>query len=77
MKLDEEVKTISYEAKVLLAKATEILIYELTLRCWALMQPRKCKRVIMPIDLRTAASSDMMFDFLIDILPRDEACNKL
>jgi hypothetical protein len=80
MKLDDEVNTISYEAKALLAKATEILICELTIRCWALMRiqtkTRKNKRVIMPNDLSMAASGDPIFDFLIDILPRDEVCSK-
>ena len=72
MKLDNEVNTISYEAKVLLAKATEILICELTIRSWVQMQTRKNKRVIMPVDLWMAASGDSMFDFLIDILPPEK-----
>lgn len=61
---------MSTEAPTLFAKATEIFIEELTTRAWnhALAMKRK---VILKEDVSAAASRSEMFDFLIDILPRE------
>ncbi|XP_050552298.1 nuclear transcription factor Y subunit gamma [Spodoptera frugiperda] len=71
MKLDEEVKMISAEAPVLFAKAAEIFIHELTLRAWAHTEDNK-RRTLQRNDIAMAISKCDQFDFLIDIVPRQE-----
>ncbi|CAH2057105.1 unnamed protein product, partial [Iphiclides podalirius] len=71
MKLDEEVKMISAEAPVLFAKAAEIFIHELTLRAWAHTEDNK-RRTLQRNDIAMAISKSDQFDFLIDIVPRNE-----
>lgn len=62
---------ISAEAPVLLAKAAEIIIEELTLRSWVHTQENR-RKTIQKSDIAMAVSHCEMFDFLIDIVPRDE-----
>lgn len=63
---------ISAEAPVVFAKACEIFILELTLRAW--MHTDECKRrTLQRNDVAVAISRADMYDFLIDIVPRDEA----
>jgi nuclear transcription factor Y gamma len=71
MKLDEDVKMISAEAPVLFAKAAEIFITELTLRAWIHAEDNK-RRTLQRNDIATAISKYDQFDFLIDIVPRDD-----
>lgn len=71
MKLDEEVKMISAEAPVLFAKAAEIFIHELTLRAWSHTEDNK-RRTLQRNDIAMAISKSDQFDFLIDIVPRNE-----
>uniref|UniRef100_A0A336M2B6 Nuclear transcription factor Y subunit gamma n=1 Tax=Culicoides sonorensis TaxID=179676 RepID=A0A336M2B6_CULSO len=71
MKLDEEVKMISAEAPLLFAKACEIFIHELTLRAWLHTDDNK-RRTLQRNDIAMAISKYDQFDFLIDIVPRDE-----
>ncbi|XP_038218502.1 nuclear transcription factor Y subunit gamma [Zerene cesonia] len=71
MKLDEEVKMISAEAPVLFAKAAEIFIHELTLRAWSHTEDNK-RRTLQRNDIAMAISRSDQFDFLIDIVPRQE-----
>lgn len=71
MKLDEDVKMISAEAPLLFAKATEIFIHELTLRAWLHTEDNK-RRTLQRNDIAMAISKYDQFDFLIDIVPRDE-----
>uniref|UniRef100_A0A0A9XAJ5 Nuclear transcription factor Y subunit gamma n=1 Tax=Lygus hesperus TaxID=30085 RepID=A0A0A9XAJ5_LYGHE len=72
MKLDEEVKMISGEAPVLFAKAAELFIQELTLRSWVHTEDNK-RRTLQRNDIAMAVTKYDQFDFLIDIVPRDEA----
>ncbi|BET02886.1 Nuclear transcription factor Y [Nesidiocoris tenuis] len=72
MKLDEDVKMISGEAPVLFAKAAELFIQELTLRAWIHTEDNK-RRTLQRNDIAMAVSKFDQFDFLIDIVPRDEA----
>ncbi|VEL43493.1 unnamed protein product [Protopolystoma xenopodis] len=76
MKLDDDVKAmmISAEAPILFAKAAELFIRELTLRAW-LHTERNRRRTLQRNDVAMAVSdSDTdQFDFLIDIVPREEA----
>eukprot|EP00916_Digyalum_oweni_P014550 GHVL01023821.1.p1 GENE.GHVL01023821.1~~GHVL01023821.1.p1 ORF type:complete len:271 (-),score=51.89 GHVL01023821.1:477-1289(-) len=74
MKADEDVKQhqmISAEAPVLFAKACELFILELTHRSWVHTEENK-RRTLQRADLAQAVSKTDLFDFLIDIVPRDE-----
>jgi len=71
MKLDGDVKMISAEAPMLFAKAAEIFIHELTLRAWVHTEDNK-RRTLQRNDIAMAVTKYDQFDFLIDIVPRDE-----
>ncbi|XP_058063481.1 nuclear transcription factor Y subunit gamma [Anopheles bellator] len=71
MKLDEDVKMISSDAPLLFAKAIEIFIHELTLRAWLHTEHNK-RRTLQRSDIAMAISKYDQFDFLIDIVPRDD-----
>ncbi|KAI0978391.1 hypothetical protein GJ496_008976 [Pomphorhynchus laevis] len=71
MKLDENVKMISAEAPIMLSKAADLFIQELTLRAWHHTINGK-RRTLQRSDICTAAAQNEQFDFLIDILPREE-----
>lgn len=71
MKSDEDVRMISAEAPVLFAKACEMFILELTLRAWAQTEEAK-RRTLQRSDISAAIQKTDIFDFLIDIVPRDE-----
>lgn len=71
MKLDEDVKMISAEAPLLFAKAAEIFIHELTLRSWLHTEDNK-RRTLQRNDIAMAIAKYDQFDFLIDIVPREE-----
>ncbi|NP_001129664.1 nuclear transcription factor Y, gamma isoform X2 [Nasonia vitripennis] len=71
MKLDEDVKMISAEAPMLFSKAAEIFIHELTLRAWVHTEDNK-RRTLQRNDIAMAITKYDQFDFLIDIVPRDE-----
>ncbi|TPX36546.1 hypothetical protein SmJEL517_g01307 [Synchytrium microbalum] len=72
MKSDDDVKSlmISAEAPILFARACEIFIEELTLRAWMHAEENK-RRTLQKSDIQTAVSKSDMYDFLIDIVPRD------
>ena len=72
MKLDEDnVKMISADAPVVLAKACEIFILELTLKAWTHTEANR-RRTLQRNDISKAAAKSDMYDFLIDIVPRDD-----
>lgn len=71
MKSDEDVRMISAEAPVLFAKACEMFILELTHRAWAQTEEAK-RRTLQRSDISAAIQKTDIFDFLIDIVPRDE-----
>lgn len=71
MKLDENAKMIAAEAPLLFAKACEIFIQELTLRAWIHTEDNK-RRTLQRSDIATAISRYDQFDFLIDIVPRED-----
>jgi hypothetical protein len=62
---------ISAEAPALLAKACEIFILELTMRSWYHTEENK-RRTLQRSDVAMAIGKSEMYDFLIDIVPRDE-----
>lgn len=72
MKLDDNVKMISAEAPMLFSKAAEIFINELTLRAWIHTEDNR-RRTLQRNDIAMAITKYDQFDFLIDIVPREEA----
>jgi len=71
MKSDEDVRMIAAEAPVLFAKACEMFILELTLRSWIHSEENK-RRTLQRNDITAAITKTDIFDFLVDIVPRDE-----
>ena len=71
MKTDEDVRMISGEAPILFAKAAEMFILELTLRSWIHTEENK-RRTLQRNDIAMAITKTDVFDFLIDIVPRDD-----
>lgn len=74
MKADPEVKMISAEAPILFAKGCDIFITELTMRAWIHAEENK-RRTLQRSDIASALSKSDMFDFLIDVVPREEAAS--
>jgi len=75
MKADPDVKMISAEAPILFAKGCDIFITELTMRAWIHAEENK-RRTLQRSDIACALAKSDMFDFLIDIVPREEATQK-
>jgi nuclear transcription factor Y, gamma len=75
MKADPEVKMISAEAPILFAKGCDIFITELTMRAWIHAEENK-RRTLQRSDIASALAKSDMFDFLIDIVPREEAATQ-
>ncbi|ORX39297.1 histone-fold-containing protein [Kockovaella imperatae] len=71
MKSDEDVKMISAEVPIMFSKACEIFIAELTCRAWLVAESQK-RRTLQKSDVAAAIACSDMFDFLIDIVPRDD-----
>ncbi|KAJ2513753.1 hypothetical protein H4217_006154 [Coemansia sp. RSA 1939] len=73
MKSDPDVKVqmISAEAPILFSKACEIFITEITQRAWLNAEENK-RRTLQRQDVSFAAQRSEMFDFLIDVVPREE-----
>ncbi|WOL01724.1 nuclear transcription factor Y subunit C-1 [Canna indica] len=71
MKADEDVRMISAEAPILFAKACELFILELTIRSWLHAEENK-RRTLQKNDIAAAISRTDIFDFLVDIVPREE-----
>jgi len=71
MRSDEDVRMISQEAPVLFAKACELFILELTLRSWIHTEENK-RKTLQRNDIAMAITKTDIFDFLIDIVPRDD-----
>ncbi|XP_010249038.1 PREDICTED: nuclear transcription factor Y subunit C-1-like [Nelumbo nucifera] len=71
MKADEDVRMISAEAPILFAKACELFILELTIRSWLHAEENK-RRTLQKNDIAAAITRTGIFDFLVDIVPRDE-----
>ncbi|KAL6719574.1 Transcriptional activator hap5 [Lecanora helva] len=74
MKADPDVKMISAEAPILFAKGCDIFITELTMRAWIHAEENK-RRTLQRSDIASALAKSDMFDFLIDIVPREETAS--
>lgn len=62
---------ISTEVPILFAKGCDIFIKELTLRAWIHAKENK-RRVLQKSDIANAISKSDMFDFLLDIVSKDD-----
>ena len=62
---------ISAEAPILFAEGCDIFITELTMRAWIHAEENK-RRTLQRSDIASALAKSDMFDFLIDIVPREE-----
>eukprot|EP00731_Ephydatia_muelleri_P030737 Em0022g251a len=71
MRMDDDVKMISAEVPIMFSKAVEMFITELSLRAWLHTDEAK-KRTLQRGDIAMAITKHDMFDFLIDIVPREE-----
>ncbi|KAH9949148.1 histone-fold-containing protein [Amylocystis lapponica] len=71
MKSDPEVKMIAADAPILFCKACEVFIAEITARAFIIADSNK-RRTLSRADIAKALSKSDQFDFLIDIVPRDE-----
>ncbi|KAF7151209.1 hypothetical protein RHSIM_Rhsim02G0020800 [Rhododendron simsii] len=71
MKADEDVRMISAEAPVVFARACEMFILELTLRSWNHTEENK-RRTLQKNDIAAAITKTEIFDFLVDIVPRED-----
>ncbi|EGD76414.1 hypothetical protein PTSG_07533 [Salpingoeca rosetta] len=67
MRLDEQVKQLSLDAPIIMAKAAEFFIAQLTTAAWK-ETTQENKRVIQPRHIRNAAKQEEQYDFLVDIL---------
>ncbi|KAK1296639.1 Nuclear transcription factor Y subunit C-3 [Acorus calamus] len=72
MKADEDVRMIAAEAPVVFARACEMFILELTHRSWAHTEENK-RRTLQKNDIAAAITRTDIFDFLVDIVPREDA----
>jgi nuclear transcription factor Y, gamma len=68
MKSDEDVRMIAAEAPVLLAKACELFILDLSIRAWNYSQWHK-RRTLQKEDVKEAIQKTDIFDFLVDVIP--------
>ncbi|XP_055826060.1 nuclear transcription factor Y subunit C-1-like isoform X2 [Solanum dulcamara] len=71
IKSDKNVLKISTETPILFSKACELFILELTLRSWFHAQENK-RRTLKKNDFTAAIRQTEIFDFLVDVVPRDE-----
>nr|CAG8440907.1 3970_t:CDS:2 [Entrophospora candida]CAG8444021.1 3555_t:CDS:2 [Entrophospora candida] len=62
---------ISAEAPIIFSKACEIFITEITMRAWIHAEENK-RRTLQRSDVASAVNRSDQFDFLIDIVPREE-----
>ncbi|KAK7340923.1 hypothetical protein VNO77_21641 [Canavalia gladiata] len=70
MKSDAEVQMLSAETPMLMAKACEIFIRELTFRAWMRAEESN-KRILQPCDIANTIMQTHAFHFLTHLLPTD------
>ncbi|KAI3614480.1 nuclear transcription factor y subunit c-4 [Moniliophthora roreri] len=71
MKSDPDVKMIAADAPMIFCKACEIFIAEITARAFINADSNK-RRTLSRSDIATAIAKSDQFDFLIDIVPRED-----
>ncbi|KAI5658920.1 hypothetical protein M9H77_27713 [Catharanthus roseus] len=75
MKADEDVKMISAEAPLVFAKACEMFILDLTFRSWYNTEENN-RRTLQRADVNSAIAKTEIFDFLVDVIPKDKVRNE-
>ncbi|KAG9317970.1 histone-fold-containing protein [Chiua virens] len=76
MKSDPDVKMIAADAPILFCKACEVFISEITARAFIIADSNK-RRTLSRADIAKALAKSDQFDFLIDIVPREEGLTGL
>ncbi|KAF8522383.1 histone-fold-containing protein [Gautieria morchelliformis] len=71
MKSDPDVRMIAADAPIIFCKACEIFIAEMTARAFIVADSNK-RRTLSRSDIARAIAKSDQFDFLIDILPRED-----
>ncbi|KAK4532064.1 hypothetical protein CCYA_CCYA10G2926 [Cyanidiococcus yangmingshanensis] len=71
IKSDEDVRMVSAEAPIIFGKACELFVQELTIRAWAITEEAK-RRTLQRSDVSAAIQKTDIFDFLIDIVPKED-----
>lgn len=74
MKSDEDVRMISADAPILFSKACEFFIRDLTYRAWFWTKESK-RKTLQKNDIETCIKKSESFDFLIDIIDKDDNQN--
>ncbi|CAA7038464.1 unnamed protein product [Microthlaspi erraticum] len=72
MKSDRDVRMISAESPILFSKACEMFIVDLTMRAWQHAEENK-RRTLQKPDISAAVARNFAFDFLLDVVPRDDS----
>lgn len=72
MKLEPDVHMVTGEAPIVLSKACEMLISDLTMRSW-LHTVESSRQKILRSDISVAVSRSNNFGFLSEVVPRDES----
>ena len=71
MKSDEDVRMISSEAPILFALACRLFITEITHKA-AFHAKRQQRKTLQRNDIAKVISENETFDFLLDVIPREE-----
>ncbi len=71
MKSDEDVRMISSEAPILFALACQMFITEITHKA-AFYAKKQNRKTLQRNDITRVIAENETFDFLLDIIPRDE-----
>ncbi|XP_051198396.1 nuclear transcription factor Y subunit C-4-like [Lolium perenne] len=71
MKADEDVCIIPDDVELVFSKLCEMFVLELTLRSWMHAEENK-RRTLQKNDISAAIARTDIYDFLVDIIPRDE-----
>ncbi|XP_074353975.1 uncharacterized protein LOC141692916 [Apium graveolens] len=71
MKADKDVKMIAKETAAVFAKACEMFILDLTSQAW-INTEADGRRIVQNKDLAAAISKTDLYDFLEDVIPRDQ-----
>ena len=74
MKSDEDVRMISAEAPILFAKACEMFIIEMTHKAYYYAKKNN-RKTLQRNDIAAAITDTEIYDFLLDIMPREEIIN--
>lgn len=70
MKTDEDVNMVSSDAPIIMSKACELFIVDLALRAQFFCK-QGGRKILSKEDICKTISNMEMFDFLIDIVPKD------